>query len=173
MMQPQEVRPLSPPLPPGTSLWEMTLDQLRDAIVQCLLQGTAGHYRIGKLYRHIVYYRRAVNEGYPTTREYFRRHVRVLSHASLVMFGAVARRFNQEVCEKYGMASLGALLDYERLGPISMDWREPGTTPIEIPRRGGLMLTKPFADCTLDDLRQAVQARRAARRNSAVPAPEA
>jgi hypothetical protein len=102
-----------------------------------------------------------VNEGYPTTREYFRRHVRVLSHASLVMFGAVVRTFSREICEKYGTASLGALLDYGRLGPISMNWREPGTTPIDIPRRGGLMLTKPFADCTMDDLRQAVQARRA------------
>ncbi len=159
----QEVRLLTPSPPPAPVLQEMTLDELRDAIIESLLQGTAGHYRIGKLYNHIVLYRRAVDEGYPTTREYFQRHVRVLSHRSLTMFGAVARKFNQAVCEKYGMASLGALLEYERSrwGHVLGVPREPGDVPIEIPRRGGLTLTKPFADCTLEDLRQWVRARRA------------
>ncbi len=179
MTQTQEVRPLSLTPPPSANLWELTLEQLRDAIVQCLLQGSAGHYRIGKLYNHIVMCRRAVDDGYPTTREYFRRHVRVLSHASLVMFGAVARKFDQPVCEKYGMASLGALMEYQRLrygylpryGYLGLNRKEPGDTPIEIPRRGGLILTKPFADCTMEDLRQAVQAQRAPRRNLAAAEP--
>jgi hypothetical protein len=95
------------------------------------------------------------------------------------MFGAVAREFTREVCEKYNMASLGALLDYQRLrygylpryGYLQLDSREPGNTPIDIPRRGGLMLTKPFADCTMDDLRQAVQARWAPRRSPESPQP--
>jgi hypothetical protein len=173
MMQPQEVRLLTPPPPPTPVLWEMTLDELRDAIIQCLLQGSAGHYRIGKLYNHIVLCRRAVDAGYPTTREYFRRHVRVLSHASLTMFGGVARKFNQAVCEKYGMANLGILLEYERLryGSVLYVSREPGDIPVDIPRRGGLTLTKPFADCTLEDLRQAVQARRAPRRSPETTGP--
>ena len=168
MMHPQEaIFLIPPPPPPAPALWEMTLDQLRDAIIECLLQGPAGHYRIGKLYNHIVWNRRAVNAGYPTTREYFRRHVRVLSHASLTMFGAVARKFDQPTCEKYGMANLGALLEYERLryGTVLYVPREPGNIPIEIPRREGLTLTKPFADCTPEDLRQAVRARRAPQRN--------
>jgi len=159
----QEVRPLSPLPPPTPKPHDLTLDQLRDTIIQCLLQGSAGHYRIGRLYNHIVLCRRAVDEGYPTTREYFRRHVRVLSHRSLTVFGAVARTFDQAVCEKYGMANLGALLEYERSrwGHVLGVPREPGDVPIEIPRRGGLTLTKPFADCTAEDLRQAVRARRA------------
>lgn len=171
----QEVRSLSPLPPPLPSLWKMTLDELRDAIIQCLLQGAAGHYRIGEIYNHIVRNRRAVNAGYPTTREYFRRHVRVLSHASLTMYGAVERNFTQEVCEKYGMANLGALLEYERLryGSVTYLPREPGNIPIEIPRRGGLTLTKPFSDCTPEDLRQAVRARRAPQRsgNESLPTP--
>jgi len=166
MMQPQEVRLLQqPPPPPTPVLWELTLDELRDTLIQCLLQGTAGHYRIGKLYNHIVLCRRAVDAGYPTTREYFRRHVRVLSYRSLVMFGAVARKFDQAICEKYGMAQLGTLLEHERLryGYYPFFSGDPGDRPIELPRRGGLTLTKPFADCTLEDLRQAVLARRAPR----------
>lgn len=173
MMPMPEVRLLVPPPPPAPVLRQMTLDQLRDALIECLLQGNPGHYRIGKLYNHIVENRRAVNAGYPTTREYFRRHVRVLSHASLTMFGAVARTFDQPTCEKYGVLNLGALLEYERLryGTVLYVPREPGTIPIEIPRRGGLTLTKPFADCTPEDLRQAVRARRAPQRNLEAAAP--
>jgi len=142
----------------------MTLDQCHDAILQNLMQGTAGHYRIGQFYNQMVERRLAVNRGYRTTREYFRRHVRVLSQATLTRYGAVANSFQLPVAEKYGMASLGALLEYLRLAQLWLrrsDAAEPGPIPIEIPRRGGLKLTKPFADCTAEDLRDAIQARRA------------
>jgi hypothetical protein len=141
-----------------------TLEQCHDSILQSLMQGTAGHYRIGRLYNHIVDNRLALERGYRSTREYFRRHVRVLSHRALTMYGAVARVFKLPVCEQYGMASLGALLEYLRLAHIwiwQIDTKEPGPTPIEIPRRGGLQLAKPFSDCTLEDLRTAIQGRRA------------
>ena len=142
----------------------MTLEQCQEAMLQSLMQGTAGHYRIGLLYNHIVENRLAVNRGYRTTREYFRRHVRVLSQSTLTRYGEVARSFHLPVVEKYGMASLGALLEYLRLAHIwlwQIDTAEPGPTPIEVPRRGALKLTKPFADCTAEDLRDAIQARRA------------
>lgn len=142
--------------------WSLTLEQARDQMLQALLQGTPGHYRIGKLYNYVVEYRLAVNEGYRTTRTYFRHHVPVLSQARLTMYGAVARRFSLEVCEKYGMLSLGMLLEYERLawnGRVNK--AEPGPTPVEIPRKGGLKITKPFSDCTEEDLRLAVHAKRA------------
>jgi hypothetical protein len=144
--------------------WSLTLEQARDQMLQGLLQGAPGHYRIGKLYNYVVEYRLAVNQGHRTTREYFRHHVPVLSQARLTMYGAVARRFSLEVCEKYGMLSLGMLLEYLRLASIRIwrvDTREPGPTPIEIPRKGGLAITKPFSDCTAEDLRQAVRTRRA------------
>jgi hypothetical protein len=141
--------------------WSLTLEQARDQMLQGLLQGTPGHYRIGKLYNYVVEYRLAVNEGHRTTREYFRHQVPVLSQARLTMYGAVARRFSLEVCEKYGMLSLGMLLEYVRLAHIwRMDRAEPGPTPIEIPRKGGLKITKPFSDCTEGDLRLAVQDKR-------------
>lgn len=163
MEQPQPLQPQTATLAvlnPKAALWKMSLDELRDAMLRCLLQGSEGHYRIGELYNHVVDGRRAVNAGYRTTREYFRKHVRVLSHAALTRFGAVARHFSREVHAKYGMASLGALLEYNpeafRYGGSS----DPGSFPIHLPRRGGMQLTKPFADCTLEDLRQAVAAGR-------------
>lgn len=139
----------------------MTLEQAQDSILQCLMQGPAGHYRIGRLYNHIVRNRLAVDQGYATTRHYFRRHVRVLSQSTLTMYGAVARRFPLEVCEKYGMASLGALLEYARLSCMFVKGHEPGPTPVWIPRKGGLEISKPFSDCTAEDLRDAIKARRA------------
>ncbi len=146
---------------PNDPLWTMKLEEVPEAILQCLMPGGAGHYRVGRIYNRVVARRLAVNAGYPTTREYFRRHVRVLSHGALVMFGAVARGFPREVCEKYGMSHLGALLEYERLAPVHVKPSEPGDTPVEVPRRGGMMLTKPFADCTLEDLREANAQQRA------------
>lgn len=141
--------------------WSLTLEQARDQMLQGLLQGTPGHYRIGKLYNYVVKYRLAVDEGHRTTRAYFRHHVPVLSQARLTMYGAVVSRFSLEVCEKYGMLSLGMLLEYVRLAHIwRMDRDEPGPTPIEIPRKGGLKITKPFSDCTEEDLRLAVQDKR-------------
>jgi hypothetical protein len=144
--------------------WSLTLEQARDQMLQGLLQGTPGHYRIGKLYNYVVEYRLAVDAGHRTTRAYFRHHVPVLSQARLTMYGAVVRKFSLELCEKYGMLSLGMLLEYLRLAHIYLrrvDRDEPGPTPIEIPRKGGLAITKPFSDCTEEDLRQAVRARRA------------
>jgi hypothetical protein len=82
----------------------------------------------------------------------------------LTQYGAVARAFQLPVAEKYGMASLGALLEYLRLAQLWLrksEAAEPGPIPIEIPRRGGLKITKPFADCTAEDLRDAIRARRA------------
>lgn len=141
----------------------MTLEQSHDAILQNLMQGTSGHYRIGLLYNHIVENRLAVNQGYRTTREYFRHHVRVLSQSTLTRYGEVARSFREPVVEKYGMTRLGLLLEYLRLAHIwlwQIDRKEPGSTPIEVPRRGALKLTKLFADCTAEDVRDAIQARR-------------
>jgi hypothetical protein len=151
-----ETKTATAPIP-----WTLTLQQANDEILQCMLQGSAGHYRIGRLYNCLVDRRLAVNGGYRTTREYFRRHVRVLSLSTLTMFGAVVKRFPPEVCEKFGMLRLGTLLEYERYAPVSVSRHEPGRTPIEIPRQGGLMLTKPFADCTAEDLRQAILHQRA------------
>ena len=144
--------------------WNMTLEQCQEALLQCLTQGVAGHYRIGLLYNHIVAHRLAVKRGYRTTRVYFRKHVRVLSQSTLTRYGAVAQSFSQAVCEKYGMEGLGALLEYQRLACVYLsraEHAEPGGVPIEIPRREGLRITKPFADCTAEDLKEAVQARRA------------
>ncbi|MFL5344293.1 MAG: hypothetical protein ACJ8AT_05845 [Hyalangium sp.] len=149
------------PNPPPSIPPAMTLEQAQEAILQCLMQGPAGHYRIGKLYNHIVRNRLAVSQGYATTRRYFRRHVRVLSQSTLTMYGAVARQFSLEECEKYGMANLGALLEYARLSCTHVSWRDPGSTPVWIPRKGGLEISKPFADCTAEDLRDAIKARRA------------
>jgi hypothetical protein len=136
--------------------WTLTLQQAHDEILQCMLQGSAGYHRIGRLYNCVVARRLAVNAGYRTTREYFRQHVRVFSHATLVMFGAVARRFPQAVCERYGMVRLGLLLEYERHAPVSVNAREPGGVSIELPRRGGLLLARPFAACTAEELREAI-----------------
>lgn len=148
------------PPPPPSIPPTMTLEQAQDAILECLTKGPAGHYRIGKLYNHIVRNRLAVNQGYATTRRYFRRHVRVLSQSTLTMYGAVARHFSQEDCERYSMANLGALLEYARLSCLHVNRREPGSTPIWIPRKGGMEISKPFSDCTADDLRDAIKARR-------------
>jgi hypothetical protein len=138
----------------------LTLDKVRDTILHLLPRGSEGHYRIGQLYNYIVDNRLAVKAGYRNVRAYFRRHVRVLSHASLTMCGAAVREFPEPVCVKYGVFNLGTLLVYERLAGISADASEPGPTLIEVPQPGGL-LSKPFAECTVEELKRAVMYKRA------------
>jgi len=124
------------------------------------VQGSAGHYRIGELYNHAVDRRLAVRSGYPSIRHYFRHHVRVLSQGNLTRYGAVARAFHQSVSEKYGMVRLEALLTYGRLAGMTWFPDEPGPLPIEVPVAGGPVVTKPFAECSMEELTRALRHKR-------------
>ncbi len=78
----------------------------------------------------------------------------------LSSYGAVARAFTATAAVKYGVNSLYVLLTYEKVAGLEVDGSEPGPTLIQVPREDGTVVQKPFAQCTVEELKLAVKHRR-------------
>jgi hypothetical protein len=141
----------------------LTLEQVRDSIRGQLAEGNAGHYRIGQLYNYVVSNKLAEVNGFANAQEYFRRHLRELSQATLSRYGVVARQFTEEACRKYGVVKLNTLRTYADLAPsFPLVPGDPGPLLIGVPTEkvGGAVVPKPFAECTLEELQRAVKYKR-------------
>jgi hypothetical protein len=138
----------------------MTLEQVRQHMLVLISQENYNHHRIGLLYNHVVENKLAEANGYKNAPVYFAENVKVLSRAALAMYGAVAKAFNATACTKYGVSALSLLSTYEEAAGITSDPNEPGPTPIEVPNKQGVVQSKPFSACTVEDLRKALQLKR-------------
>lgn len=136
-----------------------TLEQARDAILAHLKEGNAGHYNIGCLYNYIVDNKLA-EEKYESAQAYFSQHIQELSQSTLTRYGAVAREFTEEACREHGVMKLHTLRAYTKAANIKPTAGEPGLTPVEVPGEGEAVTQKPFAECGLEELRQAVKHKR-------------
>ncbi|WP_257453097.1 hypothetical protein [Archangium lipolyticum] len=144
----------------GNTLSELTLEQVADSIRTYLRQGNAGHYNIGLLYNHTVDNQLAEKNGYESAQAYFSQHFEELSQATLTRYGTVAREFTEEACGMYGVMKLITLRTYLQVAELQFAAGEPGATPIDVPEEGGIVKQKPFAECSLEELRQAVKHKR-------------
>ncbi|QRN98846.1 hypothetical protein JRI60_07395 [Archangium violaceum] len=142
------------------TLSTLTLEQAKDSILAYVAQGNSGHYNIGRLYNHIVDNDLARKSGYDSAQEFFSQHVKVLSKATLSLYGTVSREFSEPICVAYGMTLLGTLLTYEKAAGLRLPEGDPGQVPIEVPVEGGTVQSKPFADCSLDELKLALKHKR-------------
>jgi hypothetical protein len=124
-------------------------------------QGNAGAYELGVLYNLVVDEGMAQDAGFKDAKDFFAKRLKGLSQSVLTTYGAVAREFSAEACEKYGAYSLYALLSYEKVAGIEADANEPGPTVIVVPIEAGTVAQKPFAECTIEDLKLAVKYKRA------------
>ena len=138
---------------------DMTIEQIRDTVIALARQGSTAGHQIGTLWNHVVDRRLAEIAGYRSALEYFSKHVKVLSPATLSNYGTVARNFAEAICTKYGMTNLRELLRYADVGgtPIPED---PGALPIDVPQEDGKLVTKPFSACSVDELERATRAKR-------------
>lgn len=144
----------------SNNLSELTLEQVRDSILSYLEQGNAGHYGIGLLYNHTVDNKLAEKNGYDSAQQFFSQHIKTLSQATLSRYGAVAREFTEEACKKYGVMNLTTLRTYVTAADIQPTSGDPGATLIDVPQEDGRVVQKPFADCTMEDLKLAVKSKR-------------
>ncbi|MBP6835436.1 MAG: hypothetical protein KA978_31920 [Deltaproteobacteria bacterium] len=90
-----------------------------------------------------------------------------LSRDSAYQYVRVSGAFSETMAESHGVEKLDRLLRYfaatpERDGPEDA----PGLT-IRVPKEGGRMIEKPFAQTSLQELRAATGAERAAQRDEA------
>lgn len=70
---------------------------------------------------------------------------------------AVAREFSHEVIARFGVTRLRLLLAYKEGARLSLDVREPGATFIVVPQDNGDLTPKRFADCSIRELREALE----------------
>ncbi|WP_225412270.1 hypothetical protein [Stigmatella hybrida] len=138
----------------------MTLEQVRQHMLVLVSQENYNHHRIGLLYNHVVENQLAEASGHKSAQAYFAEHVKVLSRSALAMYGAVAKAFNAAACTRYGVTALSLLITYEEAAGLTSDPNEPGPTPIEVPNAHGVVQSKPFGACTVEDLRKALQLKR-------------
>jgi hypothetical protein len=85
------------------------------------------------------------------------------------MYGAVARVYTEEACGQYGMSALNLLSVYAEVADCALDTQDPSTMLIEVPAESGEVDTKFFGECTVADLRKAIQ--RLRRPTSSAPLP--
>jgi hypothetical protein len=126
-------------------------------IRQLLAAGHANCHEIGVRYNHAVKNKLAEKAGYKNAPEFFCVQIRELSRATLVMYGAVAEVFTAESCGRYGMTALKLLITYSEAADCELGTVDPGTMLVEVPDEHGVVDTKFFGDCTVADLRKALQ----------------
>jgi hypothetical protein len=147
----------------------LTLDEVGERVLALEKQSTADAYQIGWHYNYVVDRELWKSGGYKDAPDFFQKRVKVISQATLSTYGAVARSFTAAATVKYGMYHLYTLLTYEKLAGIQADGEEPGPTPILVPKEDGTLEQKPFAGCTVEELKRAVKAKR---RTPPTPLPE-
>ncbi len=139
---------------------DMTLEQATDTMVGLLRQGNTAAHQIGTLYNYVVDRKLPELAGYKTAQDYFSKRVKAVSQSTLTVYGAVARSFTEAVCTQYGVYGLRALLRYVEatgtvLGP------DPSTVMIDVPQEDGKVVTKTFAECSVDEVERATRAKKA------------
>ena len=139
-------------IPEGT-----TLEQLENELLGLVAQENTNHYRMGQIYNCIRDRKLAQKAGYKDAKDFFSKKFADLSQTTLTLYGAVVESFTEPVSRRFGVTCLYLLLTYKEAADIEVNHEEPGDTPIEVPDEKGHVSTLPFKDCTVDQMRQALQ----------------
>ncbi|WP_224366803.1 hypothetical protein [Hyalangium versicolor] len=139
---------------------DMTLDQVGAAMVLLMAEENINHYRMGVLYNYAVDRKLAELAGYKNALDFFQQKLADLSQSALSMYGVVARDFSEETSRRFGVTCLSLLRTYKDLASIKVNHDQPGDTPIEVPDKKGVVTTKPFGQCSVDEMRRALQLKR-------------
>jgi hypothetical protein len=142
-------------IPEGTPL-----EQLGSELLELHAQESSNHHRMGLIYNHIVDKKLAEAAGYKDAKEYFSKKLADLPQPSLSRYGAVARVFSEPVARRFGVTCLHLLLNYKEAVDLKVNPEEPGPTPIEVPDEKGVVSTLPFSQCSVEQLRRAIQRKR-------------
>jgi hypothetical protein len=145
------------------------LEALCTQIRKLLVAGNASCYQIGVHYNRAVDSQLAEKAGYKNAPAYFCENIRDLSRTTLVTYGAVARVFSEEACGQYGMSALNLLMVYAEASGSELDTNDPSTMLILVPDKDGVVEEQFFGECSVAELRKAIQ--RLRRPTSSAPLP--
>jgi hypothetical protein len=147
----------------------MTLEDVRVAFLALVTGENTNHHHMGQLYNYVLDTQLAEAAGYKTALDFFTAQVKDLSRATLASYGAVARNFTEGVATQFGVTRLSLLLTYKEAAGIELNRDEPGGMMIEVPGTNNTVVSKAFSDCSVQDLRKALQRKR--RPTSSTPLP--
>ncbi len=139
-------------------------------IRQLMAGGNVNCHQIGVHYNFVVDNKLAEKAGYKNAPEFFNQQLKDLSRSTLAMYGAVARVFNAESCGQYGMSALNLLSVYSEAAESELDTEDPSTMVIAVPDDNGVVDEKFFGECTVAELRKAIQRLRKPASSSPLPA---
>jgi hypothetical protein len=147
----------------------MTLEEAGTAFVALATAENVNHHQMGLLYNYVVDAQLAEHADQKSALDFFVSKVSDLSRATLVSYGAVARNFTEEITVQFGVTRLSLLLTYKEAAGLELNRNEPGSMLIEVPGDNNTVVSKPFSDCSVQDLRKALQRKR--RPTSSAPLP--
>jgi hypothetical protein len=156
---------------PSTVIKEgMTLEEVRVAMLRLMAQESINHHHMGQLFNYVVDSKLAEKAGYSNAPEYFAEHLADVSRSALMMYGAVAAGFSEEVASRFGVTCLYLVLTYTEAADMMLDHDAPGGTVIEVPGENGAVEPKLFSACSVDELRKAIQRKRKPSSSKPLPA---
>lgn len=138
----------------------LTLQEAHEEFSQLLQTESTNHHRMGQLYNHVVKHKLAEKAQYPNALAYFTQHFKAVARATLLAYSTVAKTFTEPVTIEFGVTRLKLLLTYKEVADIKLNDAAPGSTPIEVPDKDGVVALKQFQDCTVDELRKAIVRKR-------------
>jgi hypothetical protein len=138
----------------------MNLEQARVALLGLMAQEHINHHQMGQLYNYVVDNKLPEKAGYEDAKAWFREHLVDLSQTTLTVYGAVAKSFSESVAQRFGVTCLSLLLTYKEAADLEVNHEEPGGTLIEVPQANGQVVNKAFSQCSVDELRRAIQRKR-------------
>ncbi|SEM55178.1 hypothetical protein SAMN05444354_118129 [Stigmatella aurantiaca] len=72
----------------------------------------------------------------------------------------MASEFSEPVVRRFGVTCLNLLLVYKGAADVEVVRDEPSPTVIEVPDDKGHVTAKPFAQCSVEEIRRALRRRR-------------
>ena len=138
----------------------MTLEQVPPAMRELMKEENSNQYQMGLLYNHVVDKQLAEKAGYKDAKDFFSQRLADLSKAALATYGAVAHDFSAPVARRFGVTCLYLLLVYKEAADIEVNHEEPGGALIEVPDDKGQVTAKPFGECSVEQMRRALQRKR-------------
>ena len=110
---------------------DMTLEQVRAAMLQLMAEENTNHHRMGELYNYMVDNKLAEQAGYKDAKDYFSQNLADLSPVVADDVRGGGADFSEQVARRFGVTCLYLLLTYKEAADLKVNHEEPGT-----PHRG-------------------------------------
>lgn len=137
------------------------LHEERDKILADISDDLSEKWRTGWSYNVIVSRNLAVQAGYKSAVDFVNAELKpackTVSPTALALYARVARSFDEQTTNKYGTTVLDKLLTLSKLLGLEQPPADLATFQVNTLDKQRLPVTKPFGDCIVEDLTEAIK----------------